>query len=88
MTYYDMPEPPNLDMDDPDGWHWNGTGDENQSPFFEPIENPLQTPISQSVCASSEASPTSHETSPQVLARIEEVSELTFTVCFGTVRGF
>ena len=76
---YDMSEPPNLDV------HWNGTGDESQSPFFEPVENPLQTPSPQSVRASSEASPTSHETSPQVLARIEEVSDLASTVCFGTV---
>ena len=84
-TNYGVSEPPNLDVHNPDGWHWNGTEDENQSPFFEPMENPLQTPNSWSVRASSEASPTSHETSPKVLAHIEEVSEL--TVCFGTVSG-
>ena len=82
---YDMSEPPNLDAHDPDDWHWNGIGDENQSSFIEPIKNPLQTANPQSVRASSEASPTSHETPPQVLARIEEVSELALTVCFGTV---
>ena len=84
---YDMSEPPNLDAHDPDDWHWNGIGDENQSSFIEPIKNPLQTANPQSVRASSEASPTSHETPPQVLARIEEVSELALTVCFGTVSG-
>ena len=78
---YDMSKPPNLDA------RWNGTGDKNQSHFFEPVENPLQTPSPQSVRAISEASPTSHETPPQALARIEEVSELTSTVCFGTVSG-
>ena len=82
-TNYGVSEPPNLDAHNPNGWHWNGTGDKNQSPFFKPTENPLQTPNSRSVRASSEASP-SHET-PQVLARIEEVSEL--TECFGTVSG-
>jgi hypothetical protein len=81
---YGVSEPPNLEAHNPDGWHWNGIGDENQSPFFEPMENPLQTPNSRSVRASSEASP-SHETSPQVLTRIEEVSEL--TECFGTVSS-
>jgi hypothetical protein len=76
---YDMLEPPNLDAHDPDDWHWNGTEDENQSPFFNPIENP---PNLWPVRASSEASPTSHETPPQVLARIEEVSKPASTVCF------
>ena len=77
---YDMSEPPSLDA------HWNRAGDENQSPFFEPIiiEKPLRTPSPQSVRASSEAS---LETPPQALVRIEEVSELTSTVCFGTVSG-